>query len=256
MHRLGRRDRQLVGVLAEHLLDGVRFVLVVDGRRRAVGIEVVNVRRAKLCVLQRHPHGLARPFHVRVHHVLAVGGHAVPDQLGQNGRPALLCVLELLQDENARAFTQHGAIPLLGEREAAVGRQHVESLPGLHGTVVDDGLGGTSNGNVDHVVANVVARDADGVARRRAGATGGKRGPLDAVLDTDVRGGRRTDDAQQRQRVGGALVVNEKVAISGLVGRETACAGADDARRPIRVLERHFEPRLPYGLVSRRRREP
>ena len=207
-------------------------------------------------VLERQPHGLARPLDVGVDHVLAVGGHAEAAQLGQDLGAARLGMCLQFQHQDAGAFAQHRAVALLGEREAAFGRQHVHGLPGPHGAVVDDALGGADDGDVDQAVADVVAPDADGVRRRRAGAAGGERRALDAVLDADMGRRRGADDAQQRQRMGGALVVDEEIAVGGLQRTQAAGARADDAGRAIGVLERHLEARLLDGLVGRRGREP
>ncbi len=79
---------------------------------------------------------------------------------------------------------------------------------------------------------------------------GGERRALDAELDADVGGGRRADDAQQRQRVRGALVLDEQVAIGLLEGDEAAGARADDAGRAVGIGERHLEARLLHRLVG------
>ena len=96
--------------------------------------------------------------------------------------------------------------------------------------------------NVGHAIADVVAGDADGVRCRRARRAGCERRSLDAEFDADVSRGRRTDDAQKRQRMCRALVVNEEVAVGGLECGEATGARTDNACRPIRISERHFEP--------------
>ncbi len=204
-----------------------------------------------LGVVERHLHGVARAFDGRLHHVLAVGRHAVADELGEDGRAAALGVLVFLEDEDAGAFAEHRAVALLGEREAALRRQHVEGLPGFHGAVVDDCFGSARNGDVDDIVLDVVARDADGVSRRRAGAAGGERRSLDSVLDADVGRRGRADDAKQRQRIGGALIVDEEIAVGVLERHQAAGARTDDAGRAIGVLDGKLEARLSDGLSCR-----
>ena len=54
--------------------------------------------------------------------------------------------------QDAGPFGQHRAIALLGEREAAFGRQHVQRLPGLHRAVVDDRLRGPGYRDVNDTV--------------------------------------------------------------------------------------------------------
>ena len=151
---------------------------------------------------------------------------------------------------------EHGAVALLGKREAALGREHVHRLPGLHGAVADDALRCPDDGHVDKPMADVVAADADGVRGRRAGAAGGERRPLDPVFDADVGRSRGADDAQQRQRMRGALVADEEIAIGRLHGHQTARARSNDAGRAVGLVEGHLEARLPHGFVGRGRGKP
>ena len=179
-----------------------------------------------------------------------------PHELGQHLGPARLGVGLGLEHQDAGALGQHGAVALLGEREAALGRKHVHRLPGAHDAVVDHALGGADDGDVGQPVADVVAADADRMRRRRAGAAGGECGALDAELDADMRRGRRADEAQQRQRVGCPLLVDEQVAVARFHGLQAAGARADDAGHAVGILERRLQTRLLDGLVRRRRREP
>ena len=117
----------------------------------------------------------------------------------------------------------------------------MQRLPGLHRAVVDDALRGAGDGDIDHAVADVVAGDADRMGGGRAGGAGREGRSLDAVLDADVGRGGGADDAQQRQRMCRPLVVDEQVAIGGLVGGEAAGARADDAGGAIRIGQRPFE---------------
>ena len=64
--------------------------------------------------------------------------------------------------------------------------------------------------------------------RRGAGAHRAEARPLDAVFDADMGGGGRGDGAQQRQRMGGLLLVDEEVFIAFLERGEPADARADD----------------------------
>ena len=54
-HRLGRRDGELARVVAERALDGQRLELVVERRRRAVRVDVVDLVRADPGALDRAP---------------------------------------------------------------------------------------------------------------------------------------------------------------------------------------------------------
>ena len=59
-HGLGRADRQLVGMCAEDRLDGCRLALVVERRRGAVGIDVVDLFRLEAGLGQGELHGARR----------------------------------------------------------------------------------------------------------------------------------------------------------------------------------------------------
>ena len=150
-------------------------------------------------------------------------------------------MLEALEHQDAGAFAEYRAVALLCEREAAFRRQHVQRLPGFHRSVRNDGLGSAGNRDIDNAVADIITRNADGVGRCRTRRTGRERRTFDAELDADVSRRRRADDAQQRQRVRGALLEDEEIAVGRFKCDETAGSGTDDAGRPIRVLERHLE---------------
>ena len=112
-------------------------------------------------------------------------------------------------------------------------------------------FGRAGDGDVDHAVADVVPGSADRVRRRGTGAAGRVGRALHAELDADVGGGGGTDDTQQRQRVGGALILDEQVAIGFLEGDKAAGARADDAGRAVGIDERNLEAGLLDGLVGR-----
>ncbi len=243
-------------MVAEHGLDRARLVGVVDRRRRAVRVEILDVGRRQPGVVEGAAHGLVGALSVRVDHVLGVGRHAVADDLGEDLGAARLGVLQGFQHEDAGAFAQNRSVALLGEREAALRRKHVQCLPGFHGAVVDDGFRRAGDSDVDHIVADVVAGDADSVRCGRAGAAGGEGRTLDAELNANVGARRGADDAQECEGVRRALSLNEQCAIGILEGDEAASARADDACRTIGVGEGNLEARLLHRLVGGGRREP
>ena len=62
MHRFCGADRQLASVIAEHLLDDLRFGDVVQARAGAVGIDVIHFVRGNAGFLERHAHRASRPI--------------------------------------------------------------------------------------------------------------------------------------------------------------------------------------------------
>ena len=71
-----------------------------------------------------------------------------------------------------------------------------------------------------------------------------KTGPLDAVVDAHMRGGRAADGAQQSERMRRLLLVDENVLVGFFHRGEAARAGADDRGRALAILEGDIETRL------------
>ena len=149
------------------------------------------------------------PLEIGIDHVLGIGGHAEALDLRQDPGAARAGVLQLLHDQHARALAEHRAVALLGEGEAAVGREHAHGLPGLHGAVVDGGLRRAGNADIDGAVADEPVHQADGMRGGGAGADRAEGRALDAVVDADVGRRRAADELQEQQRIAGpAFLVN------------------------------------------------
>jgi len=88
-----------------------------------------------------------------------------------------------------------------------------------------------------------------------AGTAGGERRSLDAELDAHMGRSRGADEAQQRQRVGGALLVDEQVAIAGFHRLQAASARSDDAGHAIAIGEGDFQACLFDGLHGAHRQQ-
>src|SRR5258707_617764 len=95
--RLGRRHRQLVGVLAKGALYSSEFDRVGHGRR-AVGVHIVDLVGIELAALQRRLHGSHRAVAVLGGRgdVIGVAGQAITDDFGVDLGVALLGVLVFL----------------------------------------------------------------------------------------------------------------------------------------------------------------
>src|SRR5207248_1923927 len=100
------RDRDLLGSLAHHPLDSRGLGLVVQLRRRPVGVDVVDVLRTDVRVLERLRHGACGTVSILFghHDVKGIVGHGEADDLAEDLGPAALGVLERLQDQHARAL--------------------------------------------------------------------------------------------------------------------------------------------------------
>ena len=188
-------------------LDGIGLVDVVECGRGTVRIEIVDLGGVDAGILDGKVHGRARPVDIGIDHVFRVRRHAKAHQLGQDIGTAASGVLVFLKHQDTGAFRKGGSVAPFGEREAAVGREHTHCLPGAHRTIGEHCFRSARHTDVDQAVTDIVVGNADGMCRGGTRRTGRKRRPLDAVLDAHVRGCRRADNAQKRQRMGGALVV-------------------------------------------------
>ena len=102
-HALGARDHQSLRVVAEDLLDGLRFGHVSQAGARPVGVDVLHVVGRPAGVAEGGAHGLggADALLVRRGDVVGVGRVAAAGNLGIDRRPPRLGPLVFLQDEDA-----------------------------------------------------------------------------------------------------------------------------------------------------------
>ena len=116
-HRLGGRDVELVGVVAEYVNDGFHLRHVADGGRGAVHVDVVDVLRLHAGILESvlHREDGAETFGVGGGEVVSVGAHAAAGHFGVNLSSAGKCVLEFFKDEHGRAFAHHESVAALRE---------------------------------------------------------------------------------------------------------------------------------------------
>ena len=116
--------------------------------------------------------------------------------------------------------------------------------------VVDGGLRGAGDADVDQALADEAMHQADGVGGGGAGAHRAEGRALDAVVDADMGRRRAADELEQHQGVVAAPVLGEELIVGPLDGVQAAGARADDAGRAIGVGERNLE----LGLRERLRR--
>src|SRR4029079_15094981 len=125
-------------------------------------------------------------------------------------------------------------------------------LPGARGAPVERCLGSAGKTKIDETFADHAVGEADGVSGGGASADYAEGRALDAVFDADRGGSRAADGLEQRQRMGGALVLLEQHLVGEFEGGQAADAGADDAGRAIAlvVLERQLGLGLSHGFLS------
>ena len=87
-HRLGRAEDQLVGVVTEHGLDGLRLGDVAQGRRGAVRIDVPDAGTVDSAVGEAHPHRARLPALRGPERSCGTRrAEAVPEDLAEDRRP-------------------------------------------------------------------------------------------------------------------------------------------------------------------------
>src|SRR6202045_3579396 len=98
-HGLGGAYRD--SAFAEEATDRMSFEYVANRRRGSVGIDVADVGRLQLGVMQRVLHDAEAAFVLGrgLRDVVGVATHAVADELGQNGRVPALGEFEVLEDQ-------------------------------------------------------------------------------------------------------------------------------------------------------------
>ena len=90
-HGLRRADEKVFRMVAENAGNGFRFVQIVQVRRRAVGIDIIDVAYGQTCVVdsQLNALGLLNAFGARSRNVVGVGVAAVAAQFTVNVGAAL-----------------------------------------------------------------------------------------------------------------------------------------------------------------------
>ena len=99
-HGLGRADGNFLGVVAEDALQRGRLDRVAQRRRSAVRVDVADMVRRDLRILDRREHHAigAIAFLGRLRDVVRVAGHSVADDFGENLRAAALGEFERLRE--------------------------------------------------------------------------------------------------------------------------------------------------------------
>src|SRR3954454_4083640 len=115
-HALGRGDRRTAR--PEHLGDRLGLGGVVERRRRAVRVDVGDVRRLQPCARERLFHAGDRPDAAgsRCGDVVRVARAPVAAQLAVDRRAPRFGAIPRLEDEEARAITHHEAVASAVER--------------------------------------------------------------------------------------------------------------------------------------------
>src|SRR6266436_6441555 len=176
-HRFGGTDRNLVRVVAKNFFDRLGFTDIAKTERSGVGVDVVDVVRRNLRVIERQLHGPrgASAVFRRRGHVVGVGGKSVAGELTIDLRAAFLPVFELFDNGNARAFADDETVTVAIEWARRALRFVVALAERFHcgksgETKFDDRSFGTAGDkNIGVAEFNHAPRFTDGVIGRRTG---------------------------------------------------------------------------------------
>ena len=134
-HRLGRRNVQLVGCIAEDLLDGLSLRDVTDVGRRTMHVDVVDVLRFHASILQRvlHDEFGTQSLRMRGCDVVSVSTHARTNHFCVNLGTTSLGMLQFLKDKTASTLAHDETIAAGTERTAGLLRLVITRRQGVHG---------------------------------------------------------------------------------------------------------------------------
>ncbi|MNP15325.1 hypothetical protein D3C76_1076790 [compost metagenome] len=190
-HRLGRADRQLVGMLTEHALDRRHLGHVASRGRGAMGVDVADLFRLDVGITQGVGHAAGSAF-AGVgwrSHVVGVTAHAEADQLGIDGRAAGLGVLQFFEHQGTGTVGQHEAVTALVPRAAGPGRLVVASgqctggTEAAHAQAASGHFGAAGDHHVGFTVGDVARGHADAVGTSGARGGDGVVRPLQPQVD-------------------------------------------------------------------------
>ena len=253
-HGLGRADSHAVSRLAECRLDGLRFVLVVQLRRRAMRADVINLLRVEAGVSQgqRDGAGGARAPLSRGSDVMRIGCLPVAGDLAQNRRAARTGMFQTFHDEKRSAFAHDQSIALAVEgarrpRLQAAGRTSL--LEAAQGHVGQDGFCSTRQYRIQLATANGAEGMTDGIATGGTGRGDRRAGPLDAEVNRQHAGGAVGHDHGDRKWAQPVQPPRDSQLLLVYQRANAADAGADGNANTLAIGVRNLQLCLSHRLT-------
>src|SRR5262249_47875078 len=176
--RFDRAHRNLVGPGTEHLLDRSRFHTIVQGRRRTMGIDIIDILGRQT----RGPHRLFDRFDDRsrifatIGQTISIARAAIARDHREDLRPALFSFFAGFQHEGRSAFTTYEARPIFRKRTARllgrnfVGCQRAEHIEIEIVARLAAGVDAADEDAIPTTTLYALVTDADRLISRRAGA--------------------------------------------------------------------------------------
>src|SRR5580692_8618469 len=228
-------DWDIFRVVAKNPFEGARFDYIPDRGGGAVRVDVADVFRLELGVLDGGAHDAVCAVAVGggLRDVVGVAGHAVADDFGEDGGVAFLRVLQGFEDEDAGAFTNYETVAAGVERAAGVSGIVIASGERFHGSETADAHGGDSGfrAAADHHFRGAAFDDFEGVADGvgRGGAGGGSGGirAFGTVTNGNVAGSEIDDSRRNEKGRDSAWPALDQFPVLAFDDVETADAGGD-----------------------------
>src|SRR5271163_2927843 len=212
-HRFRGTDGHLLREFAKDPLQRPRFDHVAQRRRRAVRVDVADIGRVELGILESGSHHAERAVAVGrgLRDVVRVARHAVANDFGKNIRVALLRVLERFEDQNPRPFANDKSIAPRIERPAGVSgiviarRERFHSSKSANPHWRNRGFGAAANHHLGCPALDNFKRIADSMSGSRTCRCCCGVRPLRSVANRDVAGseihdGRRNEKGRNFPR--------------------------------------------------------
>ena len=121
-HRLRRRDVQLEGCIAEDFLDGLSLRDVTNVGRGTVYVDVVDILRLHIGILQcvLHHEFSAQTLRMRSSDVVSISAHTSTYHLSIDLSTTSLSVLQLLENQATRTLGHDESVAASAERTAGL----------------------------------------------------------------------------------------------------------------------------------------
>ena len=228
-------------MIAKGKLKRLGLVLVTQGRRGAVCIDVLHILRIEATVAQRIDHAAPRSIAIRRGDVVGIRTHAVAREFTINARAALPGMLVLFEHEYAGALAEHKTVPVpipgprCRGRIVIARRKRAHRREAAHAQGRNRRFGATGDHDVGIAVFDQACGIPDRMQARRAGRHHRVGGPLQAEHDRELSRNQVDEGGGNEKRRNPARSALKILCLRFLDALKPADAGPDDRARAFGV---------------------
>ena len=244
VHRLCRRDHQVVRMRPEHFANCPSLGHIVRRRPGTVSVDIANLLGAHPGAIQRVHHCTHRSVSRRMKEVRRVRRHAETRQLRVWPNAALRRIVDRLDHHHCCAFPKNHAPPVLAERAASIGSHNPESLPTLQRAEGDARIRAARDDPIHQPTLHHVNRHSNRMSRRCACAGDTERRPGNAVRHRYLAGGRIQHELGNGMRVYPSLLPSIESPVALVLRHLSARSASHDRCRSCRIPVIYFEFRV------------